>query len=66
MLLSQTILKTEPSLNLYHTTRECARCATEVGIGHDSAGGVEAEWLQIQDVKDVEEVGLEFKGSAFI
>src|SRR5437763_2194498 len=38
MLLSQTILKTEPSLNLYHTARECARCATEIGIGHDSAG----------------------------
>src|SRR5437763_780191 len=58
-------LKLYPALELNDPARKSAFGATEERVVNLRARAVEVEWLQIQDVEDVEEVRLDFKELPF-
>ena len=63
--LSHTKLEAEATLNLNYPSRESALGLPEECVLHLCAWAVEIEWLQIQDIKDVEEICLYFEEFSF-
>src|SRR4051812_23786544 len=62
---TEKYLEAEPALYLDHTAREPALGATEVWILNLRADGIKLKRLKVQNVEDVEEVGLDFKERSF-
>lgn len=59
--LSYKKLEAKPTLNLNYSSRESALGSPEECVLHLCARAVEVEWLQIQNIEDVEEVCLYFE-----
>ena len=58
-------LEAQATLNLNYSARESALSSPEECVLHLGARAVEVEWLQIQNIEDVEEVCLYFEGFSF-
>ena len=55
-------LEAQATLNLNYSARESALSSPEECVLHLCARAVEIEWLQIQNIKDVEEICFYFEG----
>jgi hypothetical protein len=59
------MLEAKATLNFNNSSRQPLLGSAEQSVLHFCARTVEIEWLQIQQIEDVEEVGLYLEGSSF-